>query len=438
MLGVDDSSHCLPDSDRRQRSIVALSWAVIAVANCTMLFLIAHSPAHSIYDETWFIDTLDMLRRDGLFSRAFLLEYPGTPGPTFTAIYTGLQDLLHLSYPWLRLVNFAFLLGTAVLLWLLLRAIPAFSLGRRSGIDAALLAGTFTVLPAIGASGGMTLTEMPAMFIMLIFLVGLSVVLTWERRAVPALALSLLCGAVLAAAIMGRQNYLLVLPCLLLLVPVPGGVVDRATLACIAAIGAVTLCLVSPIFLIWGGLVPPKAAYVGAGYSVWNGIASVGYAGLVAAVLSPRLYRILFVRWRYSIAILACVAALAATFGAVRVPARSVLASIANATTLSMIGHGFAVVLAVVCVSFLYCMAHYLWKHRADRIVRFAGCVFALGILSNAKISVQFSSRYVVIFIPFLLLALAPTIRMNWHLPPRLAIGACISLASLYSYYAMG
>jgi hypothetical protein len=425
----------LDRSYQERRILTALSWVLIVLTNGALFYLIVHSPDHSIYDETWFIDTLDILRRHG-FTRAFLLEYPGSPGPTFTVIYTGIQNVLHLSYPWLRLVNFVFLLGTAFLLWPLLCAIRTFSLGKPSGVDAALLAAAFTALPAVGVSGGMTLTEMPAIFIMLIFLIGLSLLLKFENRILPALMLSVLCGATIAAAIMGRQNYLLVLPCLLLLRRAPGGMLDRTELAYFSTIGVVALFMVVPIFVIWGGLIPPNQAGVGSGFSIWNGVVSIGYGGIIAAVLAPQLFRILFVRWRYSVAIVICAAALVLAFGVVQLPANSVLLSIGNEAVLSLIGYGFAIVLAALSVSFLFCMGNHIWEHQSDRIVRFCGCVFILGIISNVKISVQFSSRYVIVFVPFLLLALAPTIRVNWHFPIRLAIGACISLTSLYSYYS--
>ncbi|HEY2754411.1 MAG TPA: hypothetical protein VGJ01_01560 [Pseudolabrys sp.] len=61
-----------------------------------------------------------------------------------------------------------------------------------------------------------------------------------------------------------------------------------------------------------------------------------------------------------------------------------------------------------------------------------------LGIISNAKITHQFSSRYVFVFLPFLLLAAAPAVRSTWHQPVRLAIGAGISLGALVSYYLAG
>jgi len=419
-------------------ALTVLSWCVIVLTNAILLYLIAHSPDHSIYDETDRMATLDLLRQYGLFTRRFMLELPGSPGPTFTIIYTGLQNILHLNYPWLRLVNFAFLLGTAFLLWLLLQIFESLSVEKLFSIDSALFAAAFTVLPAIGVSGGMTLSEMPAIFLMLCFLVGLSLVLKFEDSKLLALTLSVLCGGAAAGAIMGRQNYLLVLPCLVLLLHAPGGMINRRELIYLGTIGAVALCMVVPIFVIWGGFIPPITADVGSGFSIWNGVSSVGYGSIIAAILAPELFRILFKSWHYSILLIACTLAVVLPMG---ISLSMGISPIANGKVQSIIAYSiaysFPVLLASLSVSFLFCMGAYIWEHRSDRIVRFCTCVFMLGILSNAKITSQFSSRYVTVFVPFLLLAVAPLVRLNWHFPIRLACGACISIASLQSYYVL-
>src|SRR5262245_24560090 len=129
--------------------IVGMAWFVIALANLILCALILTSPRQGIYDEGWFISTLDLLRLHG-FSRAFLLEYTAAPGPTFTVIYNGIQNLLHLSYPWVRLVNLTLMLVCAALIALLLRIIADSRLGALAQLGPALTAGVFTTLPLIG------------------------------------------------------------------------------------------------------------------------------------------------------------------------------------------------------------------------------------------------------------------------------------------------
>jgi hypothetical protein len=122
-------------------------------------------------------------------------------------------------------------------------------------------------------------------------------------------------------------------------------------------------------------------------------------------------------------------------FGAPMVPLRSVITRIGGTTIAEWVGNGVALLLALVATSFFLAMGHHLWRYRNDRMVRFAGLAAVLGILSNMKITWQFSSRYMLVFAPLLIVALAPAMRATWHLPVRLVVGAAISLVSLASYY---
>jgi hypothetical protein len=417
------------------KGLVLFTWVVVILTNVLLIVLIVNSVDHPVYDEGWWINTLSITRKHGILTRAFLLELPGAAGPTFTVIYAGLQKVLNLTYPWLRLVNYAFLLASALSIWVLLRLGQMFLPENSWNIDAALVAGSVTALPSIGAAAGLTLTEMPAIFLMLLFLIGFLMILRLKQQKIVAAGLCIVCGAVAAAAIMGRQNYLLVLPCLPLLVRINGMIPDRIELAYCVITCTVALALVLPVFAIWGGLVPPTPAGAHHGVSIWNGVLSLGYAGVAAAILAPDLFRALFVRGRDFAFVVVGAIALSLLAGEPILPMRTVLSSIADDTALRVLGLAFAIMFAILGLSFLYCMARHIWMFKADRMIRFSSCVLILGVMSNTNVTWQFSSRYVVMFIPFLVLALAPTIRLSWHFPIRLLVGATISLGSLSSYY---
>ena len=407
-----------------------ISWILIGLANIGLLVLLARSPAHSIYDETWFIGTVDIAKQDGVFSRQFLLDYPGTPGPMYTVLLTALQHLVPFSYPALRLLNVFFLAADAGLIWLLLRVAP------RDDVSPALVAALFTVLPTVAISGGMTLTEMPSIFFALLFLLGALLALERESDIVTTAILALLAGLAAAVAIMGRQNFLLLVFCLPLLIRFKDGMPSFKDTLTLGFAAGVALALVGPIFLLWGGFIPPKLAVNGQGFTPWHGVLSLGYAGLIAALLAPGIYCAL----RLRAFIGAAVAALAATilFGMPSVPAYSVMSRFAGESTLAVMGYGFAFLYAIAAAAFLAAIGKYLWENRAERMTLYCGCAAVIGFLSNAKVTVQFSSRYVFVFLPFLVLALAPKVRANWHLPVRIALGAALGLLSLSSYYAMG
>jgi hypothetical protein len=67
-------------------------------------------------------------------------------------------------------------------------------------------------------------------------------------------------------------------------------------------------------------------------------------------------------------------------------------------------------------------------------MILFCGSSALIGLASNVKITHQFSSRYVFVFLPLLLLSLAGSVRLTWHFPIRVVAGAFISLLSLSSY----
>jgi hypothetical protein len=92
---------------------------------------------------------------------------------------------------------------------------PASRLGAFAQLGSALTAGAFTTMPAIAASGGMTLTEMPSMMILVVALVGICVMLRFDEIAIL-LWHWLWLPALPAAAVLGRQDYFVVLPCLFL------------------------------------------------------------------------------------------------------------------------------------------------------------------------------------------------------------------------------
>jgi hypothetical protein len=115
-------------------------------------------------------------------------------------------------------------------------------------------------------------------------------------------------------------------------------------------------------------------------------------------------------------------------------PMKSALSDLFGHTIMEF-GEGFfGFVLSWLSTYFVGCFIVYLWNQRSTRSILFLGLSALVGFASNMKITHQFSSRYVFVFLPLLLLSLAPAIRSTWHLPIRVAFGACIGLASIGSY----
>lgn len=407
----------------------ACTWAIAAVTGIALIVLTALSPRFPIYDEGWFLSTLDLLRRHGL-STQFLREFPGAAGPTFTLVFAAIDRVTGLSFPWLRLLNIGLLLASIVLIWRILKSTPSLP---PSSPGAALISASLIALPTTAVSAGMALTELPAAFFAVAAVFMLTLAKSPDAKPVPAWLAVIVCSVATAAAVLGRQNYLGMLPCLLLAFDWPP---QRRDVARIAAIVAVVLTIAGPVFFLWGGLVPPRSATNSDGLSLANGIKSAGYAGLIAFLFAPEIFGVL-ARRKVLLAAACVLSVPVALMLDAAVPMASVT-RILSAQAASAMAAGFRFALAFSAICFIGCFALHIWRERANWLTRFAGSTALLGILSNARITHQFSSRYVFVFLPFIVLALAPAVRMSWHQPLRLAIGACISLGALASYYNSG
>lgn len=410
------------------------NWALIITANLALGALILASPKHAIYDEAWFLDTLSLLKQYGL-SIGFLREFPGAAGPTYTFVFAIVGHLFKLSFPWLRFVNVILLFAAAVLIWrILVTTRPDRPTAGSPAPSPAFLAASLTTLPTVGVSAGLALTEMPALF----FMTTAQFLLVHSAQQIPPIqswAAAILCGLCVAAAVLGRQNYLVMLPCLLLAVRWTASVARRGDIFRVTLVVVIAALTVAPVFIVWGGLLPPRSASNADGFSLANGIRSAGYAGLIAFLFVPEIYRILAQQKALLAAVTIVSLPLSLAASQPTIPMASVTRAHLGEALTGFIAAGFGYLLSLSAIAFLVCFGIYLWQERMNWFTRLCGSAALLGILSNAKITHQFSSRYVFIFLPFIVLAVAPAVRTNWHQPLRLTIGASISLGALASYF---
>lgn len=324
-----------------------------------------------------------------------------------------------LDVPWVRLPNLL-LLGATML-------IVASAL-RRLDRPATAAIGMLAV-PMTWVVAGLAITEMPAMFGMAVALWG---ALELGRaptdggsRFRPAAMLTL--G--LAAATLGRQTYLVTVPSLLTVAACN----RRTGWLAVAAIGAGLLPVLA-LFAAWGGLVPPKLAFVGQGLEVRHAVLAVGITGLLAVILAPRLFT---AHWRWS---LGCGAAAATA---------NVISGYVSFTTLSsaqrMLGNpAWARVVeaslswvAVFAGTGLVAGVIAETVRRKDRCLGgLCVAVFALCAACAAVVH-QFSSRYAVMALPFLIVALARWMDTGGWALLRYSGGALLGFAALRSYFLL-
>jgi hypothetical protein len=268
----------------RWSSIERHTWIVVLIANAILVAAILKSPHHAIYDESSYLVATKLLETEG-FSRQFLLGYVGLAGPLHAAFYFPFIKL-GIAFPYLRLLSFALLLASA---WMLSCVAMTIARDVSVSLSPGLIGGVLTVIPTAAVSGAMTLTEMPAM----LFLDVSLLLLIWLMRSSSlgiSLGLASAAGLFFGIAVLGRQNYLVLLPFLATLV-----IADRrnrtANILSAATFCGITLATVAPVFLVWGGLVPPRSASLGEGLSSWNAVLSFGYCGLIGFLVAPEIAR---------------------------------------------------------------------------------------------------------------------------------------------------
>lgn len=159
-----------------------------------------------------------------------------------------------------------------------------------------------------------------------------------------------------------------------------------------------------------------------------------GYAGLILLLLAPAIYAPLR-QWRW-LAILALAAIpIAIMLGGGFVPLRAMVTALLGERGLAPAGWAAAYALALAALAFTTCFTLHLWRHRNEWLTRMSGAFVLLGLLTNTKITHQFSSRYVFIVVPLLVIAAAPAVRITRWTPLQMTSAAGISLAALASYY---
>ena len=411
-----------------EKAVERRTWIVVITANVLMFVLILRSPPFPIYDEGNHLSFIGVLRTHG-FSVDFLRAFPGPVGPLSTIIYDLVTRVIGFSFPFIRLFSFALLLGSA---WVLSRVVSIGAWRSTGQVTPGLAGALLTTLPTAGVSAGMVLTETPAMLFVIFSLLAL----TWSLSS-HSLGVSLFSAAVagvaLGLAILGRQSYLVTVPCLLALLVSDTQRWTQDAIR-IGVLCTATLAVTAPVFLVWGGLTPPGTSSLVAGIAPWHGVLAMGYAAIIAFLLAPDIFGVAHMRkWRLIVTALLSLVAWYLTAESFT-PLRSTLVALVGEGGAAIIGALFCFVIAFLAIHFLVSMALYLWDNRHDRMILFYGIAALVGLASNVKITHQFSSRYVFVFVPFLLLSVVGSLRASRHLPIRVAAGACISLLSLSSY----
>jgi hypothetical protein len=346
---------------------------------------------HLQHDEDWYQATAHTFLAEGLTVK-FLREYPGGAGPLYPFVHALFAPLTGLALPGIRLLNM-------VLFLLTVGAVAGLFRVQKIGHP---LASSWHMMaaPMMYGSVGGALTDIPALLFFSAHLPLLLLAVSAAGEAgssarAKSYGLAILAGLCYGLAILGRQQNLAALAAVPLL-----GLGARAVWPVLAAFVVAALAMPVPVFVIWGGLLPPIAQYAGKGISITYGMLSFAYAGAVYSIYDPRF----FLRLR-GLAIIAAsiVVHLAlniaevepSSTGAMRILPGWLVPYFIPVTCGFLVGLG---------ICFLIELGETAWEFRRDRAKLFLVAVAFLLLLTPLKINHLFSSRYVIPALPLILL----------------------------------
>ncbi|HEY2156419.1 MAG TPA: hypothetical protein VGH33_12365 [Isosphaeraceae bacterium] len=396
-------------------------WACFAVSMAGYLALITYILAVNPplwYDEFTYLEYIPQLHQLGL-TTTWLRTILGSAGPLFGLVHAAFEPLTGLVAPGVRLVSIGLAGGSALAIGSALRS---------RGVPHAFLkaAGLFAV-PILYGPIGTAMTEMPAMFFFCVSLALLFPALERaERGDRSAYPLAILAGLACGVATTGRQPYLM------------------ATVASVALLGRSTwkvgllfaisgLVLPVPMFLIWGGLVPPRSQSGEVGISVANCLVAFAYAGV--------LYSLFDVGWilrrplTFAVIVAATTAANVATGFAEHYPLHVTAIRNLSPTVLRLYGLTASGVMLGFGVAFVAELARFARDRLDDPADRFVVAATALLLLSTIKNARMFPGRYIATVVPLLLILGVRRAPDTYGKAVRLAVGCILGMISLAAYF---
>lgn len=400
------------------------SGSVVALFGLAALMaLVAISPPNELlYDERFHLPTVERLREQGFSLEYFRSPSDMAPGPLYTLTHTLALPLTHL-----RPISVRFL---TVALFMTLIATLYVQLHSQGTPFALAVAPSIIAVPALWPVAGLALTEIPATLALCLYacLATRLFVRPTQYRAGHLLIAGVV-AVMFGAAVCGRQNVLCALPAVVLLAR------SRSQVPSLLAIVVLAPILPVMLFCAWGGLTPPgQSKFTESLLSVGPAFLGLAYAGISALILDPtwllRRVRLLPLGLLLGIALSIFVPCTDL------IPIRSVAQDVLSLSCIAAISFGSGFLLYVLGACYLLWLVVALFEAWGDPVRRFQITTLLLLLASIAPIG-QFSSRYVVTAIPFVLLVHADKGLASVARPFLMAGGVLLGILSLLSYYSL-
>jgi hypothetical protein len=290
------------------------------------------------------------------------------------------------------------------------------------------LAGAVIAIPTIWVCTGIALDEMLGLVLLTSALVPLgknafeSLDPPWKRA-----LRFLLAGIGIGLASLDRQPFVLASIAVLI-----ASIICRRHVASAILTPVASILVLAPAIMTWRGLTPPLVGSH-AGLSLEHGVLSLAYGGLFTLLLAPQYLR--FRKWQIWFALLSSFA--------INFPFGVIVMEPAKSLALKLIPHNIMNLYGLVCGTLLLAVSIYYGVSvvvRALECRREAwrlACQIGLILMLTWPIvmKVQYSSRYSLMALPFLVLAVKDHYRVNSFTMARTVAGGLIGAEVLWTYY---
>lgn len=393
-------------------------------------FLVYHAPVALRYDEHNFYPNIHLLNTLH-FTPAFLRAMEQqSPGPLYQIIHLFFKPLTLLEITHMRFLQLAFLL--IIQLVIMLQKRIEYNAG---WLDAWLYVNLGICIPAIWPISGLALTEIPAI---LMLTVGL-LILYWSDRSKYPWFTAGTAGLFVGLAIWGRSPFLMV-PIAAVAAVLYGRIRGTPVRASYLVFAATSLVLALPIFIVWGGLQPPKVSQVeSSGLVLWHGVLAFAYAAVFVLFIAGDFFwsglTVKYLKNLLWLWILLLILNLFA-FKVDILPMRSVLESVLpefGVRLMSSVIPSLFMVLTVWFAHQLY-VKFYSAEFRLYHFTLLFSFVFIL--LTCMKIGAQFSSRYTAQTYGIMVLLFYPYMNLSIRQFFFTLMGILLGAVSLQSYYS--
>jgi hypothetical protein len=361
------------------------------------ILLVAVSPKELIYDEVFYIDIAKQLAKSGLTSQ-FIENMTAPTGILYGIVHLIPSGLTGLQPPWIRWVNVIFAGGCCYFLYLISDKLRQ-TFQQRPANPSISIPAAWLCAPINAIILCLALTEMSGIFFSLAgTYFALDSSLEAEQRRIPVGKL-ILSGVLFGLSIWGRQNFIIVPVCtLFLFLPLTW----KRVCSFLLLLGSSLPFFLGPI-IIWKGLVPKTVGFVESGLALNSLFFSLYYLSAVLCIVSPNLY------WPIKKSkLVICLALSAATLALmpslIWSPSQYFIKNLFGATGLMVSGVLFSSIFLALSYFTIFSMIEIALKNPRDKIVHFLLSSSALLLISNVKITHQFSSRYITLALPFALI----------------------------------